>query len=57
MASEVDGLFIEAGATAHAKCGRCWHHREEVGTIEGHEDLCQRCVDNTVGEGESRFYA
>jgi len=55
--SELAGLFIDAGATKHAKCGRCWHHREEVGSIEGHEDLCQRCVDNVEGEGEVRHFA
>jgi isoleucyl-tRNA synthetase len=55
--SEMAGLWIAAGATEHAKCARCWHHREEVGSIEGHEDLCQRCVDNTEGEGETRHYA
>ncbi|QKI88568.1 isoleucine--tRNA ligase [Thiomicrorhabdus xiamenensis] len=55
--SEVDGLWVEAKATEHAKCARCWHHREEVGSIEGHEDLCQRCVDNVEGDGEVRHFA
>ncbi len=55
--SEMAGLWVEATATEHAKCARCWHHREEVGSIEGHEDLCQRCVDNTEGSGETRHFA
>jgi isoleucyl-tRNA synthetase len=41
----------------HEKCARCWHHREEVGTIEAHPELCQRCVDNVDGDGEERLYA
>ncbi|BBP46703.1 isoleucine--tRNA ligase [Thiosulfatimonas sediminis] len=57
LASEMPGLWVDAGATEHAKCGRCWHHREEVGSIAGHEDLCQRCVDNIEGEGEVRHFA
>ena len=55
--SELEGLWIVAGATEKAKCARCWHHREEVGSIEGHEDLCQRCVDNVYGDGEVRHFA
>lgn len=55
--SELEGLWILAEATEHVKCARCWHHREEVGSIKGHEDLCQRCVDNIDGEGETRHFA
>ena len=55
--SEMTGLWVDAAATEHTKCARCWHHREEVGSIEGHEDLCQRCVDNTEGNGETRHFA
>lgn len=54
--SEMKGLWLQAGATEHAKCARCWHHREEVGSIAGHEDLCQRCVDNIEGSGETRHF-
>ncbi len=39
------------------KCERCWHHSADVGTIEGHEDICGRCVTNIEGEGESRSFA
>ncbi|MDG6774752.1 isoleucine--tRNA ligase [Thiomicrorhabdus sp. ZW0627] len=55
--SELSGLWIDAGATDKPKCARCWHHREEVGQIEAHPELCQRCVDNVDGEGEVRHYA
>lgn len=56
-ATEVEGLFVEIKATESAKCERCWHHMPEVGTLPGHEDLCQRCVDNIEGEGEVRHFA
>ena len=57
--SELAGLWISAGATDKAKCARCWHHREEVGQIAEHPELCQRCVDNIDenGEGEVRHFA
>ena len=55
--SEVEGLWITAGATEKTKCARCWHHREEVGQIAEHPELCQRCVDNVEGEGEKRNFA
>ncbi|WP_028487184.1 isoleucine--tRNA ligase [Thiomicrorhabdus chilensis] len=55
--SELAGLWIDAGATEKPKCARCWHHRDEVGQIEAHPELCQRCVDNVEGEGEERHYA
>ncbi|MFS1703674.1 zinc finger domain-containing protein, partial [Alteromonas sp. AMM-1] len=35
----------------------CWHHREDVGTHAGHEELCGRCVTNVDGDGEVRHYA
>ena len=41
--------FPDVGAvTALAegeKCERCWMVLPEVGSVEGHEDLCQRCAD------------
>jgi len=41
----------------HGKCSRCWHLRPEVGSIAAHLALCQRCVDNVDGEGETRSFA
>ncbi|HIF51645.1 MAG TPA: isoleucine--tRNA ligase [Thiotrichaceae bacterium] len=55
--SEIPNLFIQVSASKHDKCVRCWHHREELGSNEKHPELCQRCVDNVDGEGESRQYA
>ena len=55
---------VSAGATAisatpspHAKCGRCWHWREDVGSDAEHPELCGRCVSNLHGAGEAREFA
>lgn len=55
--SDMDGLLVKVSPSDDAKCDRCWHHRPEVGTIDAHKDLCQRCVDNIDGEGERRSFA
>jgi isoleucyl-tRNA synthetase len=44
--SEITGLFIQASASKHEKCVRCWHHREDVGTHDDHPGLCDRCIEN-----------
>ncbi|MET4000289.1 isoleucine--tRNA ligase [Marinobacterium sp. MBR-109] len=56
-ATDVDGLKVAVAASGHAKCGRCWHHREDVGSHAGHDELCGRCVSNVEGEGETRHFA
>jgi len=48
---------ISAGPSAHTKCVRCWHHREDVGRHTGHPELCGRCIENVDGPGEVRKYA
>ncbi|WP_104402922.1 isoleucine--tRNA ligase [Vibrio penaeicida] len=55
--TDVEGLFVEVAATDAEKCERCWHHTPDVGTIEGHEKVCGRCVSNIDGEGEERKFA
>jgi isoleucyl-tRNA synthetase len=55
--TDVEGLYVEVKATDAEKCDRCWHHTADVGTIEGHEKICGRCVSNIDGEGETRQYA
>ncbi|HAW78044.1 MAG TPA: isoleucine--tRNA ligase, partial [Alteromonas australica] len=55
--TSVDGLWLTVGKASGEKCVRCWHHREDVGSHEGHEALCGRCVTNIEGEGEARKYA
>ena len=37
--SEVAGLKLKVVKSTHAKCGRCWHHREDVGQHAAHPDL------------------
>jgi isoleucyl-tRNA synthetase len=55
--TDVEGLFVTVNASEAAKCDRCWHHVADVGTIEGHEEVCGRCVTNVSGEGEERKFA
>lgn len=55
--TDIDGLKVRVSVSEHQKCVRCWHQRPEVGKIEEHPELCGRCVENVVGEGEQRQYA
>ncbi|EGV52796.1 isoleucine--tRNA ligase [endosymbiont of Riftia pachyptila] len=55
--SELEGLAVRVTASAYGKCPRCWHHREDVGANSEHPELCGRCVENVVGEGEARRFA
>jgi len=55
--AEKMALAVSVTKSEYKKCERCWHHREEVGTLESHPDLCQRCVTNIEGEGEERRFA
>jgi isoleucyl-tRNA synthetase len=55
--TEVAGLKLKVLKSGHAKCGRCWHHREDVGVSPAHPEICGRCVDNIEGAGEVRHYA
>jgi isoleucyl-tRNA synthetase len=55
--SSNDEVWVAVAPSAHQKCVRCWHHREDVGSHAQHPELCGRCVDNVDGEGEPRAYA
>ena len=57
VTTDIEGLCVKVEASNGEKCERCWHHLEEVGSIEAHPTLCQRCVTNVEGEGEERRYA
>ncbi|MDH4216029.1 MAG: isoleucine--tRNA ligase [Gallionella sp.] len=48
---------IDVSASAHGKCERCWHYREDVGADGQHPTLCGKCVSNLYGGGEMRRYA
>jgi isoleucyl-tRNA synthetase len=54
---EINGIWIKVAASTHAKCVRCWHHREEVGKDKNHPELCGRCIGNVDGPGETRQFA
>ena len=56
-ADAASGLSIEASASAHVKCARCWHWREDVGQDAEHPELCGRCASNLFGAGEAREIA
>ncbi len=51
------GVFIKVSKSEHEKCVRCWHHREDIGNNSEHPELCGRCVENVVGDGEERKFA
>ena len=50
-------LAVRVTASAQAKCGRCWHYREDVGADQRHPGICGRCVTNIEGPGEERRHA
>ena len=53
----VPGVRLRVRPSTHAKCARCWHYRQDVGTVSAHPDLCERCVGNISGSGEQRRHA
>ncbi len=55
--SEIKGVFIDVRKTTHSKCVRCWHHTPDIGHDANHPEICQRCVMNVQGPGETRVYA
>lgn len=55
--TDIPGLYLLARASAYEKCGRCWHHRDDVGSHAAHPTLCGRCVENVDGSGEIRQIA
>jgi isoleucyl-tRNA synthetase len=57
IGSEVAGLSVLVEKTAHAKCVRCWQHRDDIGKFVKHPELCGRCVENVDGAGEVRLHA
>ncbi len=48
---------VEANPSAHEKCERCWHYRDDVNANAAHPGLCGRCISNLHGEGEARQHA
>ena len=50
-------LKFSVTASKHVKCVRCWHHRQTVGKDTAHPGLCERCLQNVIGDGECRVHA
>ncbi len=48
---------VEVIPASAAKCERCWHYRDDVGSDPAHPTLCGRCVSNLFGAGETRKVA
>jgi len=55
--SELAGLAVRVSPSENPKCVRCWHHRADVGADPEHPELCGRCLENLVGDGETRRFA
>jgi isoleucyl-tRNA synthetase len=59
-AADAGAEAVIAVPSAHAKCGRCWHWREDVGHhahAAEHPELCGRCASNLFEKGEPREFA
>ena len=56
-ATEMEGLKLQVMKSEHGKCERCWHRRKDVGSHPHHPALCDRCVENVDGAGETRYFA
>ncbi|OOG50288.1 isoleucine--tRNA ligase [Rhodanobacter sp. C01] len=54
--TELEGADVWVSATVSdaAKCVRCWHRRDDVGSHAAHPELCGRCIINVEGPGENR---
>jgi isoleucyl-tRNA synthetase len=49
---ELPGIGAVVRDAPGGKCERCWRVLPEVGHVEGHSDLCQRCADVVGALGE-----
>ncbi|MDB9863666.1 isoleucine--tRNA ligase [Candidatus Thioglobus sp.] len=52
-----NSLAILVRKSEYEKCVRCWHHRPEIGQNKLHKELCSRCIENVIGDGETRIFA
>jgi isoleucyl-tRNA synthetase len=48
---------VVAVASTHAKCARCWHYRDDIGSDPDHPEVCGRCAANLSGADEVRVHA
>ncbi len=49
-----DALAVTVTPSSAAKCDRCWHYRDDIGSTPAHATICGRCVSNLFGSGEIR---
>ena len=56
-AGVIDGVWLWARPATAAKCVRCWHKREDVGSHVEHPQVCGRCAGNVLGLPETRRFA
>ena len=42
---EIPGVHVVIETASGEKCARCWKVLPEIGAADGHEELCNRCVD------------
>ena len=57
-AADPDEFFVlPATVVSAAKCERCWHYRDDVGSDAQHPTICGRCTSNLYGSGEQRKVA
>jgi len=52
-----DTLKVAVQPSEEAKCIRCWHHSDTVGSHPDHPEICGRCVANVTTAGETRRWA
>ncbi len=45
QASEGDGDMVVVEPSADVRCGRCWRHLPDVGSVASQPELCVRCAD------------
>lgn len=57
VSTTLSELALIVTPVLHQKCVRCWHRREDIGSVAAHPELCSRCVTNIEGPGEVRQYA
>jgi isoleucyl-tRNA synthetase len=55
--TEADAIAVQVVPSQAAKCERCWHYRDDVGTDPAHPTICGRCASNLFGAGEIRTIA
>ena len=55
--TDISGVKVMVKPSSAEKCVRCWHRREDVGSIKKHPEICGRCVQNIDGDGEPREFA